>query len=282
MSSELRLVAAFADHHPIAVARILERHDPIEAANLMGELEPKVGTAILQQLAPSAATRIVVHLSAKQLAAVTAKMPPGAAAALLRRLEPSKTQAALAELGGGHADRVRRVLSFPDSTIGAAMDPAAFAVGTGTSLATVLEQAQKDGHGVRYYVYVVDTEQRLVGVVTLREVMTGDASARVESLMTRSPESLPARGGLMSALTHPAWRRLHTLPVIDTDGRLLGALPYETLRAIERERNLSTERANISETASALAELFGVGLVGFSSWLASGALARSGEAEDSP
>ena len=58
---------------------------------------------------------------------------------------------------------------------------------------------------------------------------------------------------------HPAWKRLHALPVVDREGRLLGAIRYGALRAIEAELGERLLRFD-ARVAPALAELCALGV----------------------
>jgi len=85
-------------------------------------------------------------------------------------------------------------------------------------------------------------------------------------LMTRDPQALLASASRESIASHPAWQRVHALPVVDRGGVLLGAVRYETVRRLERELGRAARDPDRHATASALAELYGLGLGGFVEW----------------
>jgi hypothetical protein len=88
----------------------------------------------------------------------------------------------------------------------------------------------------------------------------------VNNIMRREVDFLYALATREAIARHPAWSRVHTLPVIDSEHHLLGALRYETLRQLETELRTASGVPDRSETAAALAELYGIGLSSLFEW----------------
>jgi Mg/Co/Ni transporter MgtE len=110
-----------------------------------------------------------------------------------------------------------------------------------------------------HYVYAIDAERRLTGVVNMRELMLARPEAPLATVVTRDPELLYAQDPLEVIARHAGWKRNHALPVIDRDRRFLGALRYSTFRAIETELGQAAAGPSADQTASALAELCALG-----------------------
>ena len=135
----------------------------------------------------------------------------------------------------------------------------------------VLERLQRNPAHALYYLYVVADDQRLVGVVNMRELMGARPNASLASVCTRHVASIAASATWQTVVEHPAWGSVHALPVVDTAGQFIGVLRYETVRALERRRaSADTLTDSGLQTASALGELFGLGLRGIFQWPASG------------
>jgi magnesium transporter len=109
----------------------------------------------------------------------------------------------------------------------------------------------------RYNLYVVDRDQLLVGVVNLRELLMAEPGAPLSSLMKTAVHRLSARADRPTVVSHPGWRLVHALPVVDERGRYLGAVRYRTMRRLEEGlRNDGTEEG---ATARALGGLLRAG-----------------------
>ncbi len=87
--------------------------------------------------------------------------------------------------------------------------------------ALVRLRTQDLGERVVYF-YVVDAEDRLVGVLPTRRLLMGAPDARIDALMQRKVISLPHTANLLLACEFFVMYRLLALPVVDEVGRLLG------------------------------------------------------------
>jgi Mg/Co/Ni transporter MgtE len=142
---------------------------------------------------------------------------------------------------------------------GGRLDPRAPALPEALSVSEVFERLRAYPVGVMHYVYSIDDERRLTGVINMRELMLAPMEAPLGTLVARNPEALFAHDPLEVIARHAGWKRNHALPVIDRDRRFLGALRYSTFRAIETELGQAAAGPDADQTASALAELCAVG-----------------------
>jgi magnesium transporter len=128
---------------------------------------------------------------------------------------------------------LQRLLRYAEGTAGALMDPSVLSVSENVTAEEALERLRRSPQHALYYVYVVSGDQRLVGVMNIRELMAARPDQRLGMVAILTVESLPARSSWQSIVAHPAWKRFHALPVVEADGRLLGALRYEAVRTRE-------------------------------------------------
>lgn len=146
------------------------------------------------------------------------------------------------------------------------MDPAVLSLDQNMSVAAALEQLRQSPAHALYYLYVLRENRELMGVANMKELMIARPEQLVGMIAVHNVESISVRASWESIVLHPAWKRFHTLPVVDADGRFVGALRYESVRQLE-ERWIETRAEDHSaETASALGELFGLGLRSLFEW----------------
>jgi hypothetical protein len=74
---------------------------------------------------------------------------------------------------------------------------------------------------------------------------------------------------------HPGWRTFHAMPVTDEDGRLVGAIRYQTLRRLEQDADAGRAAQRATIAVGALGELFHLGMAGFVEGLAATAVTRT-------
>lgn len=95
----------------------------------------------------------------------------------------------------------------------------------GQTVAQALDQIRKTGQeGWIVYFYVVDGQNRLVGVIPARRLLLNPPEARIDDLMERKVISLPQSATLLEACEFFLLHRLLALPVVDEQGRMVGII----------------------------------------------------------
>lgn len=278
MTAEEQLARAFVAAHPARAALALEQMgvtraaatlqviDPAAAATLVREMPPAHAAECLARLAPDEAAGIVVHMPMDDVAPMARAMRGEAHASLLAAL-PEQTRVPLAKL-----------LQFPVGTAGALMDPSIFQLPDDVIVADARARLRSAARELLYYLYVVDREHRLVGVLDIPELMVASPRDPVAVAMHRNVERLGAWMPAALVLEHPGWHRYHAMPVVDDSDRLLGAIRYQTLRKIERDAADRGPNPTLL-TARALGELFQVGTTGLVAGVAAAASAGRGDGQ---
>ena len=82
------------------------------------------------------------------------------------------------------------------------------------------------GKDVITYLYIIDVNEILVGVVNLKELLIADDEALLQDIMTTKVVSLNTESSLKEASETFARYSFRALPVIDQAGKMLGVLPY--------------------------------------------------------
>jgi Mg/Co/Ni transporter MgtE len=262
MRAETLLAEAFMAAHPADAARALEALAAEDAAALLAGAEPDDGAAVVRRMAPGSGADCLARLAPERAADILAALPPDAAVALLRRLDPERLAALLGPLPPSSAESLRARLRFPEDSAGALADQHVLALPLDLSAGEALSQVRRTAHRVLHYVYVVDRDQRLCGVVSLPELMLAPTKAPLASTMRREVVRLPADAPRAVIVGHPGFRALHALPVVDADGTFVGALRYETLRRLEEDASGPRQGPDALATLLTLGELCWIGLTG--------------------
>jgi len=159
---------------------------------------------------------------------------PGMAASILRELESGPRRFLTASAPAELAEQWKRNTRFPAGTIGQMMEPplsvfaAAMTVGDAIDalrplVATVLVT----------YVYVVDAEDRLLGLVTMRDLLFNDRAKSLEQVMLRDPFTLSPELKVQEAMKLSVNRHYPQYPVCDAEGHLVGVVRGAALFELE-------------------------------------------------
>lgn len=259
MSAETLLLRSFAVQHPDEVARLCEQLAASAFAEVLAALAVEQAALLAVHAMPLAAALALAELSPELAATIVQEIEPQAATVIMLRLAGEARERIYGALPKARAGMLRTLTEHGNARAGGRMDPRVPMLPEKLPIADVWSRLRAAPEGALDYVYAVDGELRLSGVVNLRELLAAPATATLADVMIRSPQTLFADDPLEAIAAHPAWKRLHALPVISRDGRLLGALRYSAFRAVEAELGERLAAGDTQLTA-ALVELFAVGV----------------------
>ncbi len=105
------------------------------------------------------------------------------------------------------------------------VQPAGLTLRPDDTIAIALERArQLPATQIILYCYVVDLEERLVGVVPIRRLLTTAPEARIDSIMIDDVEAIPSWATVLVAAEYFVNRRFLAFPVVEPGGRLVGVV----------------------------------------------------------
>src|SRR4051812_12777744 len=166
---------------PAELADLLMELDAIELATL----EPIVGADRLAdavaQLDPTEAAELLIRFSRAAAADILEEMEPDDATDVVDELKTAAAESILAEMQADEAEEIRELLSFPWDTAGGRMTPEFVAIGPDLTVAAAMRliRTQAPAAEVVYYIYVTDADGRLLGVVSLRDLVVSDPLTRI-------------------------------------------------------------------------------------------------------
>ncbi len=257
MDLKTRLASDLAVDHPLEAAQALERLPARDVAALLDGLEIEPATLLIQQMALHSAAAVLFELPEARGSEIVGRLPTELAARLLRSLDGTVRERLLAAHSNRRARELRSVLAFPEGTAGALMDPEVLALPQDLTAKEALARVRDAAGHARYNLYLVDRNQVLVGVINLRELLMARPGALLSVLMKPAVHRLAAHADRHAIVSHPGWRQVHALPVVDGRGCYLGAVRFRMLRRLEDAwRGALSEEA---ATARALGGLFRAG-----------------------
>lgn len=257
MDLDTLLANGLVTAHPLEAAQALERIPARDAAALLEELEVEASAGVLQRMNSHSAAGVVTALADANTCEIFERLSTPTAALVLRHVNAAVRERLLASLPRRRARGLGSVLDFPANTAGSLMDPEVLGIPHDLTVEEAIARVREAARDARYNVYVVDRDQVLVGVINLRELLMAEPGDQISALMKTDVHRLSARADRRMVVSHPGWREVHALPVVDDHGRYLGAVRYRTLRRLEEglRSNLPDEGA----TARALGDLLRAG-----------------------
>ena len=223
---------------PSDAADILEQLDEADAAELLSELSPADAAEVLEEIAPELAAELIEQLSLHDLAAALNEMPSQAAADLIGELDDEVTEDVLAAMSDEAEDDVRDLLLYPPDSAGGLMTREFAVLPMGVTTGEAIERIRQlhEDYEDLSYVYVVDDDGRIQGVISFRDLVFSRPGSPLADVMVHDPVSVGTMTDREEVAELAQRYHLAGIPVTDDGGRLLGMVTSEAvIEAIQDE-----------------------------------------------
>jgi magnesium transporter len=258
MELEHHLTLGYFQAHPVEAARHLESLGPQEAGMLLEFLPGEEIANVLEHCLPVSTAKILGELSKDLSVDVLSAMNATSAIGVLRQFEEVSRYAMLERMDNSMGATLRRALRYSPNTAGSLADPQVFTLPPDILVEEAISRIRTYGQKAMYYIYVIDRDGKLEGVVTLRQLLVDSSAHSVGTLMENQITTLSAEANLEEILQHSEWSRFHTLPVVDRWGTFFGALRYRMLRRIEKDVLGKAPLGTVSDSLMQLWEAYSI------------------------
>jgi magnesium transporter len=221
--------------HPSDQAELFSELEDEQQLALLPELEPADSADILEKMDEAEAAELIADMVAESpseatiatLAAIVDEMEPDEAADLLGDMEPEHAQAVLDNME--EPEDIRPLLLHPDDSAGGLMTSEFLALRRRMTAAEAI-QAIRDWHPSHesvYYLFVVDPQAKLSGVISMRQLIVAAPTTIIADIMDSNVISVTV--GIDQEECARLMRRydLMALPVIDAERKLLGVVTID-------------------------------------------------------
>ncbi len=225
---------------PHNAADILEALDSRSAADLLSDLDIEDIGDVLDEMRPESAADIIEELTPDMAADLVESMDTDQAADLIGALEDSARDEVLAAIEPDAALRIGRLLAYPADTAGGMMTTDVATLPMGISAGEAIEALRRfheDLGSNLSYVFVVDDEARLRGVVSFRDLVFSRPGVALDEVMVHDPYYVTPDAD--REIVAEIIQRYHLLaiPVVDANGGLLGIVRIDEAMEAAREES---------------------------------------------
>jgi len=155
---------------------------------------------------------------------------PASAINILQRFAPPRRQAILATASPETDQQWMRNQTYPERTIGRLMQPPLAVFRPQTTVAEATEQIRHLARkAIITYGFVTDEQEKLLGVIVMRDLLLAQSSQRLEEIMLANPFYLTPEMSLPDAMRAVLVRHYPVYPVCEKTGRLIGLLRGQML-----------------------------------------------------
>ncbi|MBX9688482.1 MAG: magnesium transporter [Candidatus Obscuribacterales bacterium] len=235
-----RLRMLLNDQHPADLAECLQELDPEHRLSCFRLLDLDNASAVLAELDTEHQRSLLKDLGDIGVVTIISSMAPDDAADLLAELPEEKASSIISQMADDEEKaELVELLSFKDDSAGGIMSTDYLAVNASMradeALVHLRETYKKEEEEI-YDLFVVDADERLVGWLSVKELLMAPADATVESLMDTNLIQVSVDTDQEEAAEKIQKYDLLSLPVVDKEGRLRGIITADdAIDVIEEE-----------------------------------------------
>lgn len=225
-------------YHEADLADIFQHLKPEERLACFVLLDEEKAADVIEYLPPQLQVEILGDIDESLASRLISKLPHDEAADVLGDMEEDETQIYLDKLPEKFSSEIRELLTYNEDTAGGIMNPLVLTVSYNMTVKDALDtiriKAEKDNMEL-YYVYVVDKYNHLLGVVSLRTLLTTPVHLLIADIMTKDIVKVHVddyQGHIADIFMK---YQFNALPVVDLYDHLKGIVTWDDVQDIVEE-----------------------------------------------
>ncbi|NOY40046.1 MAG: magnesium transporter [Nitrospirae bacterium] len=220
-----------ANLHPADIAEIISSVSREEGTSLFTDLDLKTAAETLSELEPDVQASIITEMEPEKASDIIEEMPPDEAADILGDLPTEKMKALLESIDQEDAEDIQELLEHEENTAGGLMTNEFIAYEPEIKVSEAIERFKRDAAEIEtiYYIYVIDPDEKLLGVLSLRELLLADPGKTLSEIMVTNLKTLKPEDDENVVAAAISKYNLAAIPVVDNDNVLLGIVTMDDI-----------------------------------------------------
>lgn len=256
-SDKKRLLEKTAKLHPADIAEILNDLDFEEAEFIYKNLEEERASEVLVHLEDEMREQILSSLSSKEIAEDIDNLESDDAADVIADLSPEQKEEVISHLEDTEQkDDIVNLLTYEEGTAGALMAKELISVNHNWTVLKCVKEMRRQAEEIStvYTVYVVDDDNLLLGMLSLKRLLISPADTKISDIY--NPNIISVKTNTPSEEVAKIMEKydIVVLPVVDADGRLVGRITIDDVVDVIRQEE--TEDIHMMGGMEALEESY--------------------------
>ena len=230
-----------AEMHPADIAEIFDEHSIEDTIYLYRLLDGDAAADVIMELDEDERRDVLEKLTNEEIAETfILNMDTDDAVDLMRELDEDQQDDILSHVSDvEQAGEIIDLLRYDEGTAGGAMRKEMVVINENWSMPKCVEEMRHQAEELDelYYIYVVDDEYRLKGVLPIKKVITNPSVSKVKHVMDKDPISIGVDDPIEDVIQAIERYDLVAIPVVDSIGRLEGVITVDDVVDEMREQH---------------------------------------------
>ncbi len=221
------------ENHPKLTAEVIRLLSPEEIAALIKNVPAQIGLRMLSPLTQWKCTEIIKILTQKKSIELIQTATIDDATSILRKLPKANYLQLIKHLSNDKKQYIKSVLSYPEDSIGAWMNPVPLTASVDLIIDDVLSLFKNQtslSDSPILNLHIVDHNHKIKGIIPIAELFLLNPKMRLRKVMNKGYKPLAPYQPLKTVSSYLEWENFSSLPVTDTESVLIGELTQTNLR----------------------------------------------------
>jgi len=238
----------FTSFHPADIAETLEEMPVEEVVKIIRAMRGPLAVRVMEQLPVQDAGEVLTALGRKEMVGILEEIAPDDRADMVQAMtedHPDLLEEILPMMAQAERTDLKRMISYEEDSAGSIMTTEytwVFPDMTVKEAMTRVRQTAPDSETI-YYAYVTDRDRKLLGLVSLRELLLAKENKPIRDIMNPNVISLNVFADQEDVANTIDKYDILALPIVDEFSRLIGIVTYDDALDVIREE--STEDAQM-------------------------------------
>ncbi|MBR3889537.1 magnesium transporter [bacterium] len=233
-----QLKETLAGFHAADLVDIFEELNAQERLACFKQIDEELAADTLEYLQPQLQVELLSEIDEELASRLIVRMPHDEIVDILDNMEDDESEVYLDKLPLKLSSELRELMTYNEESAGGIMNPAVLTVNSESNVKDVLDtirlKAEEDNMEL-YYVYVIDKQKHLLGVVSLRKLLTSSIRAKVTEIMIKDIVKLHVDDRQDHIAEEFMKYQFNALPVVDLYNRLKGIVTWDDVQDIVEE-----------------------------------------------
>ncbi|NLV24214.1 MAG: magnesium transporter [Deltaproteobacteria bacterium] len=224
--------------HPADIAALFRYLEPKEQRVLFNLIEnAETAAYVLSEIDHSTGARLLQEIDKEAITEILQEMPYDDAVDIIRNMPEELAEEILSIMQDEHSEEIEQLLRYDEDTAGGIMSTEIFSLNENLTVREAIEELQKSAENVEmvFYIYVTNEHKHLVGVLSLRQLLTVPPHTKLKDIMITDVISVRTDMDQEEVAHLVAKYNILAVPVVDESNKLMGIITVDDVIDVMRQ-----------------------------------------------